>query len=236
MSTPSGSPSAWDVTALSTPLRLPLSKYQSPESQKQNLGVQCDLEGGYADPLWERQGIYIPKWGETQGHPAPGSQSILEPRPSTLPARELLAGGFPRLGRGKGVCPVACWLLLSLSPAFATSRCPSRRGQFEDLSPWNGHRELSVGSGRGGAAAANGGTAGFISHLPPFHLLPNNTFLLRLRGNAQVVFHFLLFPWSTLGVGRTTQAAEGAGMRDRGGPNGFKAPRINCCERRVSGP
>lgn len=133
----------------------------------------------------------------------------------------------------------------ALGPAGFSFRChlpllpldaPAGGDNSRTCSPPNGHHELSVGSGRGGAAAADGATAGSISHSPPFHLLPNNTFLLRLRSNAQVVFHFLLFPWSTLGVGRTTQAAEGAGMRDRGGPNGLKAPRINCCERRVSGP
>ena len=41
-------------------------------------------------------------------------------------------------------------------------------------------------------------TQGSISHSPPFHLLPDNRFLLQLRGNAQVVFHFisLVDTWS----------------------------------------
>ena len=121
-----------------------------------------------------------------------------------------------RLGRGHGVCAVAAGFSFCCHLPLLPLGAPAGGDNSRTCSAPSGHRELSVGSGRGVAAVADGGTAGSISHLPPFHLLPNNTFLLRLGGSAQVVFHFLLFPWSTLGVGRTAQAAEGAGVRDRG--------------------
>lgn len=160
-------PRAWDVTALSTPPRLPPSKYQSPKSQKQTLGMQCDLESGYTDPLWGRQGIYIPKWGKTRGHPAFGSQSSVEPRPSMMLAPEPLARDSRScLGRGQGVC---------LWPAGFSFRChlplpaldaPAGGDKSRTCSPPNGHHEFSVGSGRGGAAAADEGAQGY----PRLHL------------------------------------------------------------------
>lgn len=77
-------------------------------------------------------------------------------------------------GRGQGV-PVACWLLLPLSPAFASSRCPSRRGQVRACSPPSGHHEFSVGSGRG-AAAADEGAQGY----PRLHLSFTSLFTFSL--------------------------------------------------------
>lgn len=120
-----------------------------------------------------------------------------------LPTPKLLARAGVGTGTGTGTtCPLESCLLLLLSPAFGYFLIPQREGTIQEWAvPRRGAVHLLWAGGRGRAGRSDGSsgvTCGLCLSPASFSLL----------ANGMLVFHFLLFPWSMLGVKWTNDSGS----------------------------